>query len=244
MHRSDSLAWASVLKLRTGIGDKFLKHIYGLAKASKKQFGEALLEARKDRFSGAPSASARCACQLVGAVIKWVDDHPVPQEVTHRWGQWILDVAGTEPVPQPSDQLADILSSIDKLVEPEQGLGRYLGQIAPLAKDLAQTESQGVRIMTISASKGLTVGATIVVGLEHELIPWPDADQAEGRRLLYVAMTRAKRFLFATWAGRRQGPTARAGNARPRRRRNLSMFVQGGPVRSEDGEGYLRCRWP
>jgi len=244
VHRSDSLAWASLLKLRTGIGDGFLDHIYELAKASKKQFGEELLQGRKDTFSGTPSASARRACELVDAVIKWLDDHPVPEEVTDHWGQWILDVAGKEPVPQPSDQLADILCSIDKLVEPEQGLGRYLGQIAPLAKDLTQTESQGVRIMTMCASKGLTVGATIVAGLEHELIPWPDADQAEERRLLYVAMTRAKRFLFGTWARRRQGPTARAGNATPGRIRNPSMFVLGGPVRSEEGEGYLRCRWP
>ena len=97
--------------------------------------------------------------------------------------------------------------------------------------------------MTMAGSKGLTVEATIVAGLEHGLIPRPDADQAEERRLLYVAMTRPKRFLFGTWARTRRGPTAWAGRVRVAERRNPSMFVQGGPVSSQDGEAYLDSRW-
>ncbi len=61
------------------------------------------------------------------------------------------------------------------------------------------------------------------------------ADLGEERRLLYVAMTRAKEFLFGTWAGQRRGPTARAGRPRVRGRRQHAHFFQGGPVRSQDG---------
>jgi ATP-dependent exoDNAse (exonuclease V) beta subunit len=73
-----------------------------------------------------------------------------------------------------------------------------------------QFESPGVRIMTMIGSKGLTVRATIIAGLEDGIVPRPDADLAEERRLLYVAMTRAKEFLLCTWAGQRRGPTERA----------------------------------
>lgn len=98
--------------------------------------------------------------------------------------------------------------------------------------------------MTMAASKGLTVEATIMAGLEHGVIPRLDADQSEERRLLYVAMTRAKRFLFGTWARHRQGPTARAGRTRVAGRRDPCKFVEGGPVSPQDGENFLSKRWP
>jgi len=136
--------------------------------------------------------------------------------------------------------LAELLLSLDGIVEADQGLGRYLGQIAPLGKDLALAHSEGVRIMTMGGSKGLTVQATIIAALEEGIVPRPDADLAEERRLLYVGMTRARKFLFGTWARRRRGPTARAGAARVALRRQHSGFLNGGPVQSEDGSEVIR----
>ena len=96
--------------------------------------------------------------------------------------------------------------------------------------------------MTMTSSKGLTARAAIVAGVENDIVPRPDSDAAEERRLLYVAMTRAKEFLFCTWAARRGGPTARAGRARVRERRRPSHFFLGGPVHSQDGAAYLDRR--
>jgi superfamily I DNA/RNA helicase len=84
------------------------------------------------------------------------------------------------------------------------------------------------------------VRATIVIGLEEGIVPRPDGDLGEERRLLYVAMTRAKEFLYCTWARRRLGPTARAGAPRIQARRNFTSFLRGGPVESQDGQEYLR----
>jgi DNA helicase-2/ATP-dependent DNA helicase PcrA len=86
--------------------------------------------------------------------------------------------------------------------------------------------------MTMTASKGLTVEATIIAAAEDGVIPRPDANVSEERRLMYVAMTRAKKHLYCTWAQRRQGPTARAGEGRVRAFRQVSNFLAGGPVRS------------
>lgn len=96
--------------------------------------------------------------------------------------------------------------------------------------------------MTMIGSKGLTVRATIMAGVDDGIVPRPDADLNEERRLLYVAMTRAKEFLFGTWAGQRSGPTARAGGQNARDWRQHSHFFDGGPVRSQDGRTYLRRR--
>jgi superfamily I DNA/RNA helicase len=95
------------------------------------------------------------------------------------------------------------------------------------------------------SSKGITVRATLLVGLDDGIVPRPDADLNEERRLLYVAMTRAKEFLlFGTWARQRSGPTARAGGQNARDWRHHSYFFDGGPVRSQDGRTYLGRRHP
>jgi len=154
----------------------------------------------------------------------------------------MVATAGDDVVPAPNAACAELLHALDELIEEDQGFGRYLSQITPLGKDRALAESHGVRIMTMLGSKGLTVRSTIIAGVDDSIVPMPNADVAEERRLLYVAMTRAKEFLFGTWAGQRRGPTARAGRARVRMRRQHSHFFLGGPVRSQDGARYLEGR--
>jgi superfamily I DNA/RNA helicase len=146
-------------------------------------------------------------------------------------------------VAAPSDALNELLVALDENAEPEQGLGRYLGQIWPLGQDRALAESAGVRIMTMAGAKGLTVRATIVAALEDEIIPRQEPPLGEERRLLYVALTRAREFVFGTWARRRTGPTSRVGGGAAITRRTLTRFLRDGPVASEDGARFIRGRW-
>jgi DNA helicase-2/ATP-dependent DNA helicase PcrA len=95
--------------------------------------------------------------------------------------------------------------------------------------------------MTMGGSKGLTVQATIVAGAEEGIVPRPEAELAEERRLLYVAMTRARHYLFITWCQRRTGPTARSG-APNVGLRSHSNFLNGGPVQSRNGATYINAR--
>jgi DNA helicase-2/ATP-dependent DNA helicase PcrA len=150
----------------------------------------------------------------------------------------MIQSAGDAVVPLPSDSCRELLFALDDIVDPGQDLGRFLSQITPLGKVRAIAESSGVRIMTMIGSKGLTVRATIVAGLDDGIVPRPDADLNEERRLLYEAMTRAKEYLFCTWAGRRAGPTARAGGQNARVFRQHSHFFQGGQVQSQDGRHF------
>ena len=61
--------------------------------------------------------------------------------------------------------------------------------------------------MTVHASKGLEFDAVFVTGLEQGLFPSiredADRDQEEERRLFYVAVTRAKKRLFLSYARER-----------------------------------------
>jgi DNA helicase-2/ATP-dependent DNA helicase PcrA len=242
--RQDSLAWASLLKLQSGVGPGFTNYIYDLARSSGFGFGESLLSAYDANFSGYTGAGKQQALALVGSVLEWLNSHAVPEDHEAGWGGWIVSIAGDTVAPEPSEELGELLSKLDAISEDNQGLSRYLGQIAPLGQDLARAEGAGARIMTMASSKGLTVRATIVAALENDVIPHPGADTSEQLRLLYVAMTRSREFLYGTWARYRRGPTAHAGNPRVSQRRSHSSFLDGGPISSQDGAAYVDSRWP
>jgi DNA helicase-2/ATP-dependent DNA helicase PcrA len=75
----------------------------------------------------------------------------------------------------------------------------------------AETKNKipGVKLMTVHASKGLEFNTVFVTGLEHGLFPHErgerltGADAEEERRLMYVAVTRAREKLFLTYASMR-----------------------------------------
>ncbi len=74
--------------------------------------------------------------------------------------------------------------------------------------DLYRSNSESVALMTIHASKGLEFECVFVPGCEDGILPCTffnreDVDVEEERRLFYVAMTRARRYLFLTHAGTR-----------------------------------------
>jgi DNA helicase-2/ATP-dependent DNA helicase PcrA len=239
----DSIAWASLLHLTDGISDSFVDQVYEAALNSGKSFSAALIALRADGFPEMPKPSAKKAEAVVDDVMAWCGKHEPPDETPDDgWGQWIIEVAGDAVVPTPSDDLIELLGELDGQIESAQPLGRYLGQIAPLGKDLATGKGEGVRVMSMASSKGLTVRATIVAGVENDIIPRPEAPLAEERRLLYVAMTRATQYLFLTWARYRRGPTARSGKGRANDKRHHSRFLDGGPVKSQDGNAYLAER--
>jgi DNA helicase II / ATP-dependent DNA helicase PcrA len=77
-------------------------------------------------------------------------------------------------------------------------------------EDDAEEESRGVKLSTIHASKGLEYRAVFVIGCEEQLFPhWKSmdtpADLEEERRLMYVSMTRAQRYLYLSSADYRRG---------------------------------------
>jgi DNA helicase-2/ATP-dependent DNA helicase PcrA len=80
---------------------------------------------------------------------------------------------------------------------------------ASLASDQDELDNKqkatGVTLMTVHAAKGLEFDTVFVTGLEEGLFPHQGMDnekrdEEEERRLFYVAITRAKKRLFLTFA--------------------------------------------
>ena len=90
-----------------------------------------------------------------------------------------------------------------------------------------ETRREGVRLITMHASKGLEFEHVFVPALEEGIVPFTRAfslgypplseeELAEEKRLLYVAMTRAKRGLYLSYAAQRafRGKSGGAGRSR------------------------------
>lgn len=75
-------------------------------------------------------------------------------------------------------------------------------------KNKKKENREGVRLMTLHSSKGLEFEVVFLVGFEEGILPHSrsmidDTDIEEERRLCYVGITRAKDFLFISYATRR-----------------------------------------
>src|SRR5690606_21209928 len=85
-------------------------------------------------------------------------------------------------------------------------LGAFLSHASLEAGDnQAQAGEDAIQLMTIHASKGLEFDAVFITGLEEGLFPHDNSlNEAGGieeeRRLMYVAMTRARKRLYITLA--------------------------------------------
>jgi DNA helicase II / ATP-dependent DNA helicase PcrA len=94
----------------------------------------------------------------------------------------------------------------------------YLEEAALIREDKEEEEndsdSSGVSLLTIHSAKGLEYDTVFIVGCEERLFPhWRSIDAgekalSEERRLMYVAMTRAERFLYLTHTNFRKGEFA------------------------------------
>lgn len=77
-----------------------------------------------------------------------------------------------------------------------------------LLGDREGSDQEKVTLLTVHSAKGLEFDAVVLIGVEDDLIPHANARLSPGgldeeRRLLHVAMTRARKRLVLTVAGRR-----------------------------------------
>lgn len=105
-------------------------------------------------------------------------------------------------------ELVTLATKYDGLPNGE-GIELFLSDAA-LASDQDELteEREGVRLMTVHASKGLEFEYVFISGLEQDLFPHArfgegeisESAAEEERRLFYVALTRARKKLYLCWA--------------------------------------------
>jgi DNA helicase-2/ATP-dependent DNA helicase PcrA len=149
-----------------------------------------------------PEAEASWLANNIAALIGGVDSRQVEGPGRDAFGDYApRDIA----VLYRLHALAPVLQrALEKAGVPVQVASR-----TPLAEtDPLDFKAQRVSLLTMHAAKGLEWPVVFIVGLEQGLLPYlppqrPPAPAAEERRLLYVAMTRARERLYLSRATRR-----------------------------------------
>ena len=131
--------------------------------------------------AGGVGAAVRDALGGVG----WSEEAPVGGSARERWADMAAIVAWADDT--NASDLAGFLSELDE---------RAQYQVEP--------DKTGVEVATIHTAKGLEWDAVFVAGVAEGLLPISYAStpaaREEERRLLYVALTRARDVLEVSWA--------------------------------------------
>ncbi|HYH27671.1 MAG TPA: ATP-dependent helicase, partial [Actinomycetota bacterium] len=174
--------------------------------ARSERFEEALADAKIPFQVRDGSFLRRPGPRAVLADLRRANEAPVADEVDR-----ITSQLGFDPDAQPDSEeevtrqsdLARLRALAREFGEshPRAGAAGFLDELA--RRFSAEREGRGVNLMTFHRAKGLEFDAVFLPRLLDGELPFRSgrsrAPVEEERRLLYVGITRAKRFLYLTW---------------------------------------------
>lgn len=135
--------------------------------------------------------------------------------VTNMLGMYLSD--RTPESVSKQENLQELLAGVNEFVQgrieagnDDVSLGAFMAEVS-LATDQDvsdDADAECVTLMTVHSAKGLEFANVFIVGVEEELFPSAmsmssAAEIEEERRLLYVAITRAKKFCMMSYASSR-----------------------------------------
>ena len=193
-------AFQEGMSLREAVGETALHGMLG----KKAQTGLRELAATLDRAQAAAADGAHAALKVildgtgyVAHAISFGDAEDSTRE--ENIAELVSDTVQFDATP-------DVLAGDDDA--PSTGLAGYLQHVALLTSADRTDDGPRVRMMTVHAAKGLEFDHVSVAGLEEGTFPsMRVADDPDGleeeRRLMYVALTRARRTLLLSSARER-----------------------------------------
>ena len=126
---------------------------------------------------------------------------------------WLLEASGlfemyegdAEDRVARRENLQQLAAAVAEAAVRGQELEEFLDSVALLEENDDEGEADGVALMTLHSAKGLEFDIVFIAGLEDGLLPHSNSrDEPEGleeeRRLAYVGMTRARKWLALTGA--------------------------------------------
>jgi DNA helicase-2/ATP-dependent DNA helicase PcrA len=173
-----------------------------------------MVEGRSEEITGATKEKVERFYTMMQDIADHARTQPVSKTVTFimkRTGiEADLRKNGTEEDLERLENLRELVTLALAYEEkgPEEGV-EALMEHAALQSDQDELKESGeydaVRLMTIHAAKGLEFPHVFITGLEEGLFPHERLDDAridteEERRLFYVALTRAQKKIYLTYA--------------------------------------------
>ena len=196
----------------------------GIGARSTEQLQEAAHRANSSLYNAAASLGGKAGAS-VGAFIRLIEtlrsetkSLPLPEVIDH-----LIEKSGLRQHYQAEKEGKERLENLDELInaaanflQEESDTISNNGDAGPLASFLAHASleagehqagegQEAVQLMTVHAAKGLEFDVVFITGLEQGLFPHDNAAQErdgleEERRLMYVAVTRARQRLYLSHA--------------------------------------------
>ena len=214
----DDTAFTRVVNFPTrGIGARSLEALQDAARVWNTPLYQTV-----PHLSGKPAAALGQFVALIERLRLETRDLPLHEMVDH-----VIEMSGLRAHYQLEKEGQERLENLDELLNAaanfsaEVGAGPAPGEPAPeagsvLAEFLAHASleagdhqadagAEAVQLMTVHAAKGLEFDVVFLSGLEEELFPHGNSTQEadgleEERRLMYVAVTRARQRLYLSFA--------------------------------------------
>ncbi|MDO9272657.1 MAG: 3'-5' exonuclease [Rugosibacter sp.] len=214
---NDDTAFARVVNFPVrGIGARSLEALQDAAKAANSSFFAAI-----PQVSGKGGASLAAFAQLIHQLSE-AAHLPLPELIAH-----VLELSGLHTHYQNEKEGQERLANLDELINAaasfiaEEGTASEEGELsADLAAFLSHASLEAgehqagegddaLQLMTVHSAKGLEFNMVFISGLEEGLFPHENAVNdikngsdglEEERRLMYVAVTRARQRLYLSIA--------------------------------------------
>ena len=194
---------------KRGIGDTTLNH----ASEISRQLGQSLFETLKcaDQYAPLSRAAGKLKefCDMIMDLSNSAEQLPMSElliEMLEKTGYRLSLMTDTDP--KNADRLANVDEFVNTVKQYEienddPTLSAFLEEIALVSDIDAMNDSEDkVTLMTIHSAKGLEFEKVYLIGLEEGIFPGNQSiyggpsEIEEERRLMYVAITRAKRNLL------------------------------------------------
>ncbi len=172
-----------------------------------------VVEGHADELTGKTKEKVALFYALIDKIATFAKEHPVHETlafIIKETGMETEFKMGGEEGQERLENIRELVTLGTKYAEysPEEAIEHLLEDSA-LGSDQDELkekeEFDAVRLMTIHASKGLEFPYVFITGLEEGLFPHErmgdeGVDEEEERRLFYVALTRAKKRVFLSYA--------------------------------------------
>ncbi len=157
-----------------------------------KSFGELISNLRGTLESATPDKTAEKLINDTG-LLKQYEESKDPEDVSR------------------AENVRELISALGEYarLNPDGGLSGFLENVALISDtDRLEEKTKTVTLMTLHSAKGLEFTAVFICGLEEGVFPitramMDDEQLEEERRLMYVGVTRAKKYLYLSCAGNR-----------------------------------------
>lgn len=193
---------------RRGIGDRTVQTLLDYAGKEGLSLYDAVLDSADLPFPAGTKQKLKAFGDYIKELVIMAEDVGIDKLTEHivkSSGMYEMYADGTDEGVTKRANIDEFINSVDEFVRlnGETALADYLQQITLYSDTDEMDDGDYVTLATIHAVKGLEYKCVFLVGLEDGLMPISraiDDPQAleEERRLMYVAITRARERLYLT----------------------------------------------